>query len=374
MTLLDDLRISTDAPVRMCADAVAPGADLLIAEVLASGRLAQGPKVEAFEAACAEMAGTDHAVAVTNGTVSLELLIAALGIGAGDEVIVPAFTFAASASAVLRAGASVQLVDIAADGTIDVDAVSAAISPRTAAVMAVHLYGLPADLVELTDLCEAHGIALIEDAAQAHGARVAERPVGGWGHGSFSFYATKNVSCGEGGVVTTNDADVAHRVRLLRNQGMVVRHQHELVGTNNRLSELHAALGLASIRQLPVNADRRRRHAAQLSACFSRSSLTVPAEPAGREHAWHQYTVRHPERDRIAAALADQQIETGIHYPRPVHHHPVFADHPDVVADDCPRAVELASTCLSLPAHHDLSVLEIDRVATATLRALEAIR
>ena len=194
MTLLDDLRISTDAPVRMCADAVAPGADLLIAEVLASGRLAQGPKVEAFEAACAEMAGTDHAVAVTNGTVSLELLIAALGIGAGDEVIVPAFTFAASASAVLRAGASVQLVDIAADGTIDVDAVSAAISPRTAAVMAVHLYGLPADLVELTDLCEAHGIALIEDAAQAHGARVAERPVGGWGHGSFSFYATKMIS------------------------------------------------------------------------------------------------------------------------------------------------------------------------------------
>lgn len=374
MTLLDDLQIATDAPVGMCADAVAPGADVLIAEVLASGRLAQGPKVEAFEAACADMAGTDHAVAVTNGTVSLELLIAALGIGPGDEVIVPAFTFAASASAVLRAGATVRLVDIGDDGTIDVDAVRAAISPRTAAVMAVHLYGLPADLVELTDLCATNGLALIEDAAQAHGAQVAGRPVGGWGHGSFSFYATKNVSCGEGGVVTTDDVDVAHRVRLLRNQGMAVRHQHELIGTNNRLSELHAALGLASIRRLAGNADRRRRHAAQLSCCFSRSALVVPTETSDRRHAWHQYTVRHPQRDRIAAVLADQQIETGIHYPRPIHHHPVFADHPDVVADDCPRAVDLASTCLSLPVHHDLSVLDIDRVATATLRALEATR
>ena len=274
MTLLEPT-ISIATPVRMSADAVAPGAHRLVAEVLASGRLAAGPKVEAFEHECAVMAGTRHAVAVTNGTVSLELILSGLGIGSGDEVIVPAFTFAASASAVLRTGAAARLVDITTDGTIDVRAVADAINDRTAAVMAVHLFGLPADLAELADLCAARGVALIEDAAQAHGASVAGRPVGGWGHGSFSFYATKNVSCGEGGAVTTNDAGLADRIRLLRNQGMTSRHHHEVVGTNHRLSELHAALGLASMEHLALNAGRRERHAAQLSACLDGSSQSL---------------------------------------------------------------------------------------------------
>lgn len=372
MTLLEPT-ISIATPVRMCADAVAPGAYGLVAEVLASGRLAAGPKVEAFEHECAVMAGTRHAVAVTNGTVSLELILAGLGIGPGDEVIVPAFTFAASVSAVLRTGATARLVDIAADGTIDVDAVADAVGDRTAAVMAVHLYGLPADLVALSELCGARGIALVEDAAQAHGASVAGRPVGGWGHGSFSFYATKNVSCGEGGAVTTNDAALADRIRLLRNQGMTTRHHHEVVGTNHRLSELHAALGLASMDQLMMNGGRRERHAAQLSSCLRDSTLGLPAERDGRRHAWHQYTVTHPDRDRLAAELEASGVETGIHYPRPIQDQPAFSDHPQVMPATGPNAAALASTCLSLPVHHDLSVLEIDRVASATLRALEAI-
>ena len=372
MTLLEPT-ISIATPVRMCADAVAPQAYALVAEVLASGRLAAGPKVEAFEHSCAVMAGTNHAVAVTNGTVSLELLLTGLGIGPGDEVIVPAFTFAASASAVLRTGATVRLVDITPDGTIDVDAVADAVSERTAAVMAVHLYGLPADLIALSELCATHGLALVEDAAQAHGASVHGRPVGGWGHGSFSFYATKNVSCGEGGAITTNDAALADRIRLLRNQGMTTRHHHEIVGTNHRLSELHAALGLASMRDLAANAGRRERNAAQLSACLQYSSIGLPDEPEGRRHAWHQYTVTHTHRERLATELDASGIETGIHYPRPLHHQPAFADHARVLVGDCPTAGWLAASCLSLPVHQDLSVIDVDRVASAALRALEAI-
>lgn len=373
MTVLDEI-VLADAPVRMCADAVAPGARALVADVLASGRLAAGPKVEAFEAECAAMAGTAHAVAVTNGTVSLELLLEALGVGPGDEVIVPAFTFAASASAVLRVGAAVRLVDIGADGTIDVEAAAAAVSPRTAAVMAVHLYGLPADLPALADLCATRGLALVEDAAQAHGASVHGRPVGGWGHGSFSFYATKNVSCGEGGAVTTADHEVAERIRLLRNQGMTRRHHHEVVGTNHRLSEVHAALGLASIAQLAHTRDRRGVNAAALTAGLADTGIGLPTAAPGRDHAWNQYTVTHPRRDDIATALALQGIETGIHYPTPIQRQPAFSGRADVIADECPGAHRLAGTCLSLPVHQGLTDTDLDRIVQATHRAVEVIR
>lgn len=371
MTLLEDIIVDIGNPVRMCADAVAPGSDGLVAEVLASGQLAAGPKVAAFERECAAMAGTDHAVAVTNGTVSLELLLSALGIGPGDEVIVPAFTFAASASAVLRVGATVRLVDIDATGTIDVEAARDALSDRTAAVMAVHLYGLPADLRALTDLCTTHGLALIEDAAQAHGATVDGRPVGGWGHGSFSFYATKNVSCGEGGAVTTDDRATAERIRLLRNQGMTRRHHHKAVGTNQRMSELHAALGLASMARRRENADRRRANAERLSAGLVDTSLDLPFTRPGSDHAWHQYTVTHRDRDDIATALALQSIETGVHYPRPIHRQPAFAAHQNVLAGPCPTAYRFAATCLSLPVHHGLTDRDVDRIVVATRRAVE---
>ncbi len=375
MTLADLILVDHDTPttdVRMCADAVAPGAAALVAEVLASGQVASGPKVEAFEEACAAMAGTEHAVAVTNGTVSLELLLDGLGIGPGDEVIVPAFTFAATATAVLRVGATARMVDVGPDGTIDVEAAEAAIGPRTAAILPVHLYGLPAAAPRLASACARFGLALIEDAAQAHGAAIWGKPVGGWGHGSFSFYATKNVSCGEGGAVTTDDAELADRLRLRRNQGMRERHLHVEVGTNQRMSDLHAALGLASIARLERNAARRRHHAARLTEGIGDLDLGIPSEPMGWRHAWHQYTITHHDRDGLSAHLRSRGIETGVHYPRPLHHQPAFAGHRRVRADSCRQATRWAATCLSLPVHHDLTDAETDRVVTEVRRALGA--
>lgn len=375
MTLADLISVDPATPgadIRMCADAVAPGAAALVAEVLAGGRVAAGPKVELFEEACAAMAGTEHAVAVTNGTVALELLLDALGIGPGDEVIVPAFTFAASAAAVLRVGATARLVDVGTDGTIDADAVEAAIGPHTAAIMPVHLYGLPAAAPRLAAACARYGLALVEDAAQAHGAAIWGKPVGGWGHGSFSFYATKNVSCGEGGAITTDDADLADRLRLRRNQGMRERHLHIEVGTNHRMSELHAALGLASMARLARNSARRRHHAARLTAGLADLGLGLPDEPMGWRHAWHQYTVTHIDRDTLSERLAARGVETGVHYPRPLHHQPAFAGHRRVRADQCPQSTRLAATCLSLPVHHDLDDADTDRIVVEVRRALGA--
>lgn len=359
-------------PVPMAAAAVAPGAADLVAEVLAGGRLATGPKVESFEAAVAAMAGTDHAVAVTNGTASLELLLEALGIGPGDEVIAPAFTFAATVSAIVRRGATARLVDITGDFTLDPDAVRAAIGPRTAAILPVHLFGQPADLPALAALGERHGLALVEDAAQAHGATVADRPVGSWGHGSFSFYATKNVSCGEGGAVTTDDDAVARRIRLLRNQGMEERHHHVIAGTNLRMSELHAALGLASMARLDSTTARRRRNASGLTRDLDGAAeLLLPRPVPAVGHAWHQYTVLAAERGLLARALADADVGFGIHYPMPVQDQPGFADRPDVVADDTPVARHVAARCLSLPVHHDLTSEHRRRTVEAVLTALE---
>ncbi len=350
---------------------VAPGAESRVLDALSSGRIGSGPNVEVFEAACTDMASTNHAIAVANGTVSLELLLEGLGIGPGDEVITTSFTFAATVSSIVRCGAVARLVDIAPDGTIDVDAVAAAIGPRTVAVVCVHLFGQPADLPTLKGLCDDRGLALIEDAAQAHGAAIDGRPVGGWGHGSFSFYATKNVSCGEGGAITTNDAQLAARVRLLRNQGMSSRHHHDVVGTNVRMSELHAAVGLASMARRTINARRRSANAhLLLEGLRDQRVLDLPTTRPGHDHAWHQFTVALDRRDALGRLLARCGIETGVHYPRVVQDQPAFAADERVIAEDCPRARHLAARCLSLPVHHDLCAPDARRVIDATIETL----
>lgn len=359
--------------VPICAPSAGEAEEQLLLEVLRSGRFANGPKVELFEDACADMAGTEHAIAVANGTASLELLLEGLGIGAGDEVITTSFTFAATVSAIVRSGATARLVDVGPDFTIDVDAVEAAIGPRTAAVLPVHLYGHPADLVRLDEICARSGLALIEDAAQAHGARIGDRPVGGWGHGSFSFYATKNVSCGEGGVVTTDDGDLARRLRLLRNQGMEHRYQHEVIGRNLRMSELHAALGLPAMARLSETNEVRGMNASALVSGLSGvDSLSLPYQRAGTTHVWHQFTILADDRAELARRLMDLGVQTGIHYPMLVNEYEAYRARPDVVSDPCPRARRVSRKCLSLPVHDRLTGRQIEHIVESTLHVLAA--
>ena len=228
-----------------------------VVAVLRSGRLIQGPLVAQFETRFAQYHGASFGVAVCNGTVALTAALMAHGIGPGDEVLVPAFSFFATASSMLSVGARPVFVDIDEQSfNLDVDDARSKIGPRTRAIMPVHLYGLPADMEAIATLASEHGLALLEDSAQAHGARIGRRSVGTWGTAAFSFYPSKNMTTSEGGMVLTNDAGVAERLRLIRNQGMSAQYQHELLGFNFRMTELCAAIGLQQLERT----DRRRRH------------------------------------------------------------------------------------------------------------------
>ena len=352
-----------------------PAVEALVLQVLRSGRLAQGPLVERFEELCRRMAGAGHAVAVANGTVSLEAALEVLGVGPGDEVVTSPLTFAATLNAILRAGATARFADVAPDGTIDPAAAADLVGRRTATLLPVHLYGLPADMPALAALAASAGLGLVEDAAQAHGAAVAGRPVGSFGLGSFSFYATKNVTSGEGGVVTCQDAATATRLRLLRNQGMAERYRYELVGRNLRLTELQAAVAIPQLERLEVLAARRAANAALLDELLAADGRAARLPlPAGRRHAWHQYTVLLPggaDRDAVVAALARAGVQAGVYYPRLVWDHPVYRDRPGVVADPTPAAAGIASRCLSLPVHPGCSQADLEQVAAALRAALD---
>jgi perosamine synthetase len=305
-------------PIRISEPDLGPDVEALVLQVLRSGHLAQGPMVERFEDLCARMAGTTYAVAVTNGTVSLEASLAALDIGPGDEVIVPSFTFAATVNAVLHSGATVRFADIGPDFTMDVDAAGALIDRNTAVLVPVHLYGLPVDMDKVERLAGANALAVLEDAAQAHGATVRSRPVGSYGLGSFSFYATKNVTAGEGGVVTTGDEGMARKLRLLRNQGMDRRYEYGVVGRNWRMTDLHAAVAIPQLERLDDILNRRRTNASYLTELLNGTGVELPFEPAGRSSAWHQYTVLLPEgtdRPSVVRAMEDRGIHPGVYYP-----------------------------------------------------------
>jgi perosamine synthetase len=341
----------------------------LVLEVLRSGRLAQGPMVERLEAAFRELVGTTHAVAVNSGTSALVAALQALELGPGDEVITSPFTFAATLNAIIEVGATARFADILdADFTVDPRAVEAYVGPRTAAIMPVHLYGHPADMAGLAQIATRHGLSLVEDAAQAHGAKAAGRAVGSFGLGCFSFYATKNIATGEGGMVTTDEEKLADRIRLLRNQGTREPYGYEIRGHNYRMSELHAAVGLPQVSKLPDRNRRRAQNAARLSASLAgMPDLQVPATAPGRTHAFHQYTIRvtrgAPERrDRLAARLAELGIETKVYYPRVVYDYPCFRSHPQVRRDPAPRAEAAAREVLSLPVHPWLSDQDLDRI------------
>ncbi|WP_084964934.1 DegT/DnrJ/EryC1/StrS family aminotransferase [Thermoactinospora rubra] len=342
-----------------------PETEELVLSVLRSGMLAQGPRVAELEEAFARLCGVPHAVAVNNGTTALVASLQALGLGPGDEVITTPFSFVATLNAILEAGATVRFADIRDDFTVDPDAVRALVTDRTRAVVPVHLYGLPADMAAL----EALGLPIVEDAAQAVGARFGERAAGSFGLGCFSLYGTKNITSGEGGMVTTTDDALADRLRLLRNQGMRRRYEYELPGHNYRMTDLQAAVALPQMARLEEINARRASNAGKLTAGLSGvPGLVVPAEVPGRTHVWHQYTVRvtaeaRLDRDTLAVRLAQAGIGTGVYYPRLMHDYPCYQGHP-LIPDtgDTPMARDAAKEALSLPVHPGVSDSDVDRI------------
>ncbi len=343
--------------------------DAAVARVLGSGSFVLGGEGEALEAELAAYCGVRHGVAVASGTDALHLALRAAGIGAGDEVILPAFTFIATAEAVSTLGATPVFCDVdPRTFTLDPKRAEEAITARTRALLPVHLYGLPADLEALGALVARHGLALIEDAAQAIGAERGGRRAGSVGlAGCLSFYPTKNLGAyGDAGMVVTNDGALAARVRQLRNHGSRGRYHHEEVGFNSRLDELQAAVLRVKLRHLDRWTERRRQIAAAYTAGLADTPLTPPAEPAGCRHVYHQYTVRAPERDCLHEALNAAGIRSMIYYPVPLHRQPAYAAL-GYGEGGLPESERAAREVLSLPCYPQLTDEQVARV-TAVLR------
>ncbi len=343
-----------------------------VAAVLEDGQLADGPEVRAFERSVADRCGADAGVATSNGTTALHAALKALGIGPGDTVVTSPFSFIASANAARLAGADVAFVDIDPDTfTLDPDALAARLEAGTPvdAVIPVHLFGLPADMTRLCSLADEYGFAIVEDAAQAHEAAVRGRPVGALGDaGCFSFYPTKNVTAGEGGMIVTDDPDVAERARSFIDHGRRDGYEHTTVGHNFRLSSIHAAIGNAQLERLDEFTEARRRHAAAYDDLLADADVTTPVEPPDRRHVYHQYTVRHGDRDRLREALAARDIETAVYYPTPIHRQAPY----DEPSGSYPVAERAAEEVLSLPVHPALEPDDIERVGTAVTAAMGA--
>lgn len=331
--------------------------------VLRSGMIAQGPEVKAFEEEFSEHFGLGRAcVAVNSGTSGLHLGLLACGITAGDEVIVPSFTFAATANSVALTGATPVFADIAADDfTLDPASVEASITERTKAIMPVHLYGHPAKMAQLQAIADKHGLMIFEDAAQAHGASLDGTPVGAFGSfGMFSLYPTKNMTSGEGGMVSAANDEIERNLRLYRNQGMLQQYHNEVVGLNNRMTDIHAAIGRVQLTKVGAWTRQRQDNAAFLSANLE-GVVTPPTLP-GAVHVFHQYTVRVEEdRDGFSAALKEQyQVGSGMFYPVPNHRLKPFQSPVEL-----PETERAAKECLSLPVHPSLSQGDLERVVAA---------
>jgi dTDP-4-amino-4,6-dideoxygalactose transaminase len=351
-----------------------------VGRVIDSGRYILGAETEAFEAEFAAYCGTKHCVGVGNGLDALQLILRAAGIDAGDEVIVPAHTFVATWLAVSQAGALPVPVEPDETGNLDAGAVAAAVTPRTKAILPVHLYGQPADMDALRPIAERHGLLLIEDAAQAHGARHRGRRAGALGHAAaFSFYPGKNLGAlGDGGAVTTDDDQLAVRVRRLRNYGAEVRYRHEAMGFNSRLDEMQAAMLRAKLPALDAENATRRARAAQylglLQALAPSAGLVLPRVRLEVEPVWHLFVVRHAARDELASQLAQRGIGTLVHYPTPNHRQGAYVSEPlRLPAGGLPRAERWAAEVLSLPMGPALAPAQVAEVAAALHDVLAAM-
>ncbi|MBL8153239.1 MAG: DegT/DnrJ/EryC1/StrS family aminotransferase [Anaerolineae bacterium] len=335
-----------------------------VQQVLSGGYLTTGPKVAEFEKAFAAMHGAKHGIATSNGTTALMAAIMAHGIGPGDEVIIPSFSFFATASCILSVGARPVFADIdPVTFNLSPEAVEAAITPRTKAIMPVHLYGLPADMPRFEAICQKHGLILLEDAAQAHMAAIGERHIGTWGTASFSFYPTKNMTTTEGGMVLTNDDEIARKVKMIRAQGMNTQYYHEIVGYNFRMTDMAAAIGLVQMGRLPDWTCDRVGHAAFYNAHLE--SVETPKIPEGYTHVYHQYTVRVPEgvdRDAVTKRLNERGVGVRVYYPLPIHRQPVFQAMDGYKDVHLPVTENLTARVFSLPVYPSLTAEERDYV------------
>lgn len=337
--------------------------------VLESSQFILGSEVAAFEKEFAEYCQADFAIGVNSGTSALHLALLALGVGPGDEVITTPFTFVATVAAIVYTGARPVFVDINEDSlTIDVDKIEKAITPCTKAILPVHLYGQSVDMDPLLEVAKRHNIPVVEDAAQAHGAKYKGRAVGSLGDlACFSFYPGKNLGAyGEGGAVVTSNPEYNKKIRMLRDWGAEKKYQHVLKGYNYRLEGIQGAILRVKLRYLEVWTEARRAHAAHYTTLLANSSYQLPkAMPYGR-HVYHVYAIRTPHRDTLQNALLDQGVQTGIHYPIPVHMLPAYADL-QYKEGDFPKTEKAAREVLSLPMFPELLPQQVEAVSNAVL-------
>jgi len=350
---------------------IKPEIDGAIAGVLDSGQFVLGSEVTEFEREFADYCGTSHCIALNSGTSALHLALLAAGIGPDDEVITVPFTFVASVAAIAYTGARPVLVDIDPQSfTMDVSAIEAAITPRTKAILVVHLYGQPADMDPIMDIARRHGLVVIEDAAQAHGAKYKGRLVGSIGDmACFSFYPGKNLGAyGEGGAVTTGNPEYARSIRMLRDWGQDAKYHHVLRGFNYRMEAFQGAILRVKLRHLERWTEARRALAGKYNELLGDSGVERPKEMSWARHVYHVYTLRSQDRESLRAALQEDGIQTGVHYPVPVHLQPAYADL-GYGRGAFPQAEAAANQVLSIPLYPELSHRAVDEVAAAVNKA-----
>jgi len=344
-----------------------------IDEALQSMRLFLGPNVQALEREWAQFCGTKHAIGVSDGTMALHLALRAMGIGSGDEVITVSWTFFATIEAIIHTGATPKLVDVDLDTfCMDPAALRAAITDKTKAIIPVDIFGQPPDMDAIKAICQPRGIKILEDAAQAHGAKYKGQMTGSLGDAAaFSFYMSKNLAAyGEGGIVTTDSDEIASGVRKLRDHGQAERGKYECIGFNARLDEIQAAIVLIKLKRLLENTAMRRRHAQAYNEQLQHEQIVTPKVAPGCEHAYHLYTIRSPQRDKIKRALEAADISFATHYATPPHKHPAVVPY-GLDRANLPVTERLAKEVISLPMYPGLTQQQINEVCETVLRALD---
>ena len=333
-----------------------------VTDAIMSGIIAEGPRVSDFEQAFADHIGVEHAIAVNSGTAALHAALLAHGIGDGDEVITTPFTFIATSNSILFTGARPVFADIDDDTfNINPDAIMEKITPKTKAILPVHLYGHPADMNAIMEIAEGHNLAVIEDACQAHGAVYDGKKVGSFGTGTFSFYPTKNMTTSEGGMITTNDQNIADRARMIRSHGSRQRYVHEMLGYNFRMTDISASIGLVQLNKLDEFTRKRQSNAEYLSRGLKGiDGITVPIMRRNCEHVFHQYTIRAKDRDELVKTLNKKGVGTGIYYPVPTHKQPFYQELG--YNDSMPKCEKAASEVISLPVHPSVTQNELDYI------------
>lgn len=347
-----------------------------VVKVLKSGFIAQGPEVAEFERKFAEYVGTEHAVATSSGTTALHLALLSLGIEKGDEVITTPFSFAATGNSILYVGAKPVFVDIDPQTyNLDPKKIEEAVNDKTKAIMPVHLYGQPADMNPIKQIAEAHDLWIIEDAAQAHGAIYNNQMVGSLGDmACFSFYPTKNITTGEGGMITTDSGELADSARILRAHGESERYTHVVLGYNFRMTDIAAAIGLVQLKRLNDFNNSRIENAEYLTMHIDKiDGIKPPYVMDGVRHVFHQYTLRveNGKRDNLKDFLTENGIGTGVHYPKTIYNQKLYHDLD--IEGNCPQAEKATSEVLSIPVHPGLSVEDLEEIATILEEATEKI-